>query len=241
MDDALDVESQALELTFPELRDLENARRTPDEWRDLFHRFTKQTLEWNRSGEDPAPQQSPEELDKLCQQFAPAAKRALIATGMPADKVEAMLVHQLALLYSLHAYHILFDDASRSYSLPYRQAIQGIDATIEQAKHATDETREIVPITGHTLLALQSTRTAIACNDRQFALLRVFEALRTYAADHDGKLPQQLTDVTEVPIPDDPVTGKAFLYSRDGAKAFLKGPTLRYVPVNYEITMSAAK
>jgi hypothetical protein len=69
-------------------------------------------------------------------------------------------------------------------------------------------------------------------------VLRVFEAIRLYAANSEGKLPQRLNDITEVPVPNDPVTNEAFVYRRDPDKAFLEGPPLRDVSFHYEITMS---
>ena len=60
--------------------------------------------------------------------------------------------------------------------------------------------------------------------DRRVAALRVVEAIRLYAASHDGKLPEDLNQVTEVPVPDDPATGKPFEYRRDGAAAVLALP-----------------
>ena len=56
---------------------------------------------------------------------------------------------------------------------------------------------------------------------RNLFALRVIEALRIYAASHDGRLPDKLDDVKEVPIPNDPGTGKPFEYSRDGDTATL--------------------
>ena len=58
--------------------------------------------------------------------------------------------------------------------------------------------------------------------DRQVASLQCIEALRLYAAAHNGKFPNELSDVTEVSIPDDPVTQKAFVYRRSGSKAVLE-------------------
>jgi hypothetical protein len=43
--------------------------------------------------------------------------------------------------------------------------------------------------------------------------------LRIYAAAHEGRLPDKLDDVKEVPIPNDPGTGKPFEYSREGETA----------------------
>jgi hypothetical protein len=58
--------------------------------------------------------------------------------------------------------------------------------------------------------------------EQQIALLRLVEALRLYAAEHDGKLPAQLADIT-VPLPVDPVTGKPFTYTLEGTTAHICG------------------
>ena len=62
--------------------------------------------------------------------------------------------------------------------------------------------------------------------EQQIALLRHVEALRLYAAEHDGKLPAKLSDIS-VPLPVDPVTGKPFAYAVDGATAHIRGSSLR--------------
>lgn len=63
--------------------------------------------------------------------------------------------------------------------------------------------------------------------DRHVAILQCIEAMRLYAAAHEGKFPKQLSDITLIPVPDDPVAHKAFVYTRTGAKAVLEMPTLK--------------
>ena len=63
--------------------------------------------------------------------------------------------------------------------------------------------------------------------DRHVAILQCVEAMRLYAAAHEGKFPKQLSDITLVPVPDDPVAHKAFAYTRTGAKAVLEMPNLK--------------
>ena len=48
------------------------------------------------------------------------------------------------------------------------------------------------------------------------------EALRHHAATHEGKLPAQLSDITGVKLPDDPVTQEPFKYRLDGTRAVLE-------------------
>jgi hypothetical protein len=73
---------------------------------------------------------------------------------------------------------------------------------------------------------LLASRDAQIRLDRRVAALRVVEAIRLYAASHDGKLPEGLNQVTEVPVPEDPATGNPLYYRRDGAAAVLTMPEL---------------
>ena len=47
-----------------------------------------------------------------------------------------------------------------------------------------------------------------------------------YAAVHDGQLPTKLSDIS-VPLPIDPVTGKPFVYSFNGATAHIRGGSVQ--------------
>jgi hypothetical protein len=236
---ALEVESNGVELSFPELKDVASAQFSPAKWRDMFHRFATQYFELTLSLDAERP--SPAALDKACETALPVAKRSLIERGMPSDNVEAMSLHQVALLYTLQSVKELFDEGAKYYTLPFPQAIQGIDAAIAQANRARDDGSEIIPAASQVLPAIWSTRTAIARTDRHIAGLRVIEAIRIYGAKHDGKLPAKLSDITEVPIPDDPVTGKPFEYRLEADVAHLQGPVFRDVHFDYEITMTPAK
>jgi hypothetical protein len=60
--------------------------------------------------------------------------------------------------------------------------------------------------------------------DRHVAALQCVEALRLYAGAHDGKFPDKLSDVTEVAVPENPVSKKPFVYHRTGSKAALEAP-----------------
>ena len=56
------------------------------------------------------------------------------------------------------------------------------------------------------------------------AALQTIEALRDYAAAHDGRPPASLAALTETPAPIDPVTGKVFEYASEGDRATLSSP-----------------
>ena len=71
--------------------------------------------------------------------------------------------------------------------------------------------------------------------------LQCVEAIRDYAATHDGQLPMALNDINQIEVPNDVVSGKAFEYSCTGTSATLKsaipeGGNERDA-FNYEITL----
>ncbi len=78
--------------------------------------------------------------------------------------------------------------------------------------------------------------------DQRIALLRHVEALRLYAAEHDGTLPAKLCEVP-VPLPVDPFTGKPFRYEVTGNTAHLRGTppagkeTDTTFNIHYEVTI----
>jgi hypothetical protein len=72
---------------------------------------------------------------------------------------------------------------------------------------------------------IEKLRAEQAELERQLALLRYVEALRLYAAAHDGTVAKTSADLP-VPLPLDPVTGKAFAYSAEATKAHIRGESL---------------
>jgi hypothetical protein len=80
--------------------------------------------------------------------------------------------------------------------------------------------------------------------DRRVAALRVVEAIRMYAATKGGALPESLDNITDVPVPLDPVTGKPFGYHLEGGRAQVSGPSGGMAPVyrlSYGITVVKGK
>jgi hypothetical protein len=66
------------------------------------------------------------------------------------------------------------------------------------------------------------TRALAKKLDSDLAMLQCVEAIRAYAASHGGQLPQTLAEIKEVSVPNDPMYGAAFRYSRTGAMAVLE-------------------
>jgi hypothetical protein len=156
----------------------------------------------------------------------PQAKRFLLSQGLATETVEAMPRIQAVYLFSLAEYDRLFDEMLKWQGLPYWQAHPGLEKAEQSLRQERVKEGELerLPLAGYFLPALQRVFMATAKVDRRIAALRCIETIRLYAAAHDGKLPGALSEITEVPIPIDPVTGKAFDYQFEEGKAVLSAP-----------------
>ncbi len=230
-----EAESNILYLQFPELRDLDKKQLAPEEWRELFHRIVAVLPEFS-TGESPEACQAA--VIALAIQGYPRAKRYLIQRGRSATEVETMPVAQVILLYTVDVYEELSDEQFKWFFLPAPEGSKGLDQASRQMTRKHVEQREILPLASLLLPASTAAKSAETRCQWTIAMLRVFEAMRLYAAGHDGRWPDRLSDITEVPIPTNPCDGKPFVYERQGDKAVLTsqvGP--RGVPWRYEITL----
>ena len=82
---------------------------------------------------------------------------------------------------------------------------------------------------------------------RQVAAVRAIEAIRAHLAASGGKLPASWGEVTVVPVPDDPLTGKPFAYAlKDGKATITASPPEGADPIRsnnfrYELTVRPVK
>ena len=171
----------------------------------------------------------------------PDAKQRLIAAGQPAAEVEAMPVFEVIAIDALATYDELRDRTMCWFYFPYWQARPHLEAA-ESYLLTEGRKRETIPLASQLIPAMRNVSMAQARVDREVAFLRVIEAIRMYAAAHEGRLPQQLTDITDVPLPIDPMNGKQFEYSLSGDKALLsstpsEGPFRKDLNVRFELQL----
>ncbi len=173
----------------------------------------------------------------------PRAKRALIAAGRKEGEVEAMPAIQVVLLESVRDFVRRRDDMFKWMSLPYLEARPGLRRVDQELKETHDHAADSLSIAQLFLPAAHKVVDAAARMDRHVAALRCVEAVRLYAAAHDGQLPAAPGDIKEVPIPIDPMTGRGFDYKVRGDTFTLSaGPPpgdapLEYNTLTYEVTL----
>jgi hypothetical protein len=179
------------------------------------------------------------ELTKLLTDRYPEYKKVLLDEGRPKDKVEAMPHVQVAILASFHRYDRLVDDQLKLLNEPYYDVADQLERLSKSVSDAA-RNQPLQPVIVPDVVPLRRAQVRLA---RKINALRCVEALRAYAATHDGNLPARLDDVKDAPIPTDPVTGKAFVYKVADGKATLESPDItgegrRYFnDLVYEITI----
>ncbi len=221
---SLESEGATAYISFPFLRDARSAERSPEEWQGLLEGMARTLARWG--GFDPffriESEMTPEAMRMLVAGWAlkgyPRAKQHLLDQGLSREQVEKMPVGQVIAIYTADLYDEVRDEVLKWQNVAWPAASLGM----QQAELQIGRKPEILPLLRALSPAYRQWVFAARRNDRRIAELRVIEALRIYAARHDRKLPETLSDVTEVPIPEDPLTGKDFNYRREGATAILE-------------------
>jgi hypothetical protein len=211
----LQGEKIVIDSLFPGWRDVlynpEVKPPSPQQWDDFldktFHIFQSYNIAAAKSFDTKL------ELALIAAKTYPEARKFLLAQGRSKQQVDKMPVTQVALLYEIYNYDRFYDDFVKWYGLPYPQMVKGSLAAVNQLKTAKATMQPGTALATLLLPAVQKVYDASYRTDRKFALLRTVEALRIYAAAHDGKLPATLKDIHEVPVPIDPFTGNFFEYT----------------------------
>jgi hypothetical protein len=240
---ANEMEQVVPEMQFPDLDDLAR-KRSPEQWnaalfrvRNEIERLSKIEIEQQRVKPPRAGTTAADAAEKS-PDLDVARKYLTDVAGVPAGQVEAMPAAQVLLLWLSHAYHEVRDDVFKATYLPFSEGrALGV---------AADERLKSLPETEATWLArfllpgVLRVRLADVRAERKLAALRAIEALRMHASQA-GRLPDKLDEVTVGPVPNDPGTGKAFGYERDGDTATLTsrlpGEPLETTGLRYRVTL----
>jgi len=220
---SLEYEREVLFMEFPVLRNLEDEVLTPAQASEIISGFMKK-IETLGGGVSDVPFKGLLPLGWVMLHYSDA-KQFLARRGFSQQRIEVMPAAQAVLIYQKQEYQEMLDNMFKWFSIPYSQAQTHLD----NCERLFDDHHRVKGIKtnlfGTLLPALSRIAFLQARLDRHIALLRTIEAIRMFAADHSGRLPGSLAEITSVPIPADPVTGKDFLYDRiDARNARLEAP-----------------
>jgi hypothetical protein len=208
----------------------------PTEQWPLLVREAVSDLQSYGTREKPDPARVEAEAKRLTDAVAPRARQWLAEHGIPKQKAESMSPDEAIGRYWCAEYRLASDEFFKAWNLPFLEAQ-------EQMMRFARNLRPDQPPASENPLIQTYLRTATASGpekqvfpillrgryeltraDQYIALLRTVEAVRDYAGRHDGQPPQRLDQITELPMPTDPVHGKPFPYRFDGKTAVIDAP-----------------
>lgn len=160
-----------------------------------------------------------------------AARRAAAAGQAPDRKISRAFLDSVLELYTVKdridkfsSLQVILLDEKHQYEVQRdeRMKLLGLEPWQMDALKSAETERRADSLFADFLPHVVPARRKQAALEQRLALVRHIEALRLYAAGHEGKLPEKLSEIT-VPLPVDPFTGKPFAYKKDGAVAQLRG------------------
>jgi hypothetical protein len=148
------------------------------------------------------------------QAYVASARKRMIESGTDGQLVERFPSLQVVFLNEKRLFLERRDDRHKGQLLPYWQFDSSLGDGNSNSDFPLARMSDLFPVYKNNGRQWQATL------EQRFAVLRCIEALRLHAAENDGKLPARLADV-KLPLPVDPMTGKAFEYRLDGDVASL--------------------
>jgi len=233
--EALEEEGPSVIGTVPVLAKGRNGGITAEDWPAYLKQLADFSNAWRPAtapaDQEPAPANMWGEILPHARSFYSTTRHI---SADQAAQVDSRLV--LA-TYFIEQYQIVADEETRLTCLPLWDAVEQSRKIPARLKALGIEDSNPGAIMAPAWARLP---TVFGRMERTVAALMAVHALRAYAADHAGQLPAKLEDVTETPIPVNPMTGKMFSYRLDGNTATISdetslGTTGRTFPLVYTV------
>lgn len=244
---SMSVERQFLYQQFKVLKEVDATPRPPGYWQDFITRIIQQAgmLAGDLNVKLPSGIDDSKSTRAVAAAYIalayPGAKEYLInELKLPRKQVESYATAQVVFLAVARFYDQWWDETFKWTYLPFWQSrAKSAPSEVAQAmREAGDRYGWIAMPTQMLLPAVRAAKTAEANGDQHIALVQTVEAIRLYAAAHDGQLPPSL-DVLPVPAPIDPYTGKPLDYERIDSRAIINGHARR--GMRYRLILRMAK
>lgn len=208
---------------FPDAPDLDRQRDTLTEaqWRDASNRFAEALQKMTAWGIfDHWESESEADVNrfeavfgepdrsKMIARLEPFARNGLVAYGYSAEQIAAMTPEKAFALYLVRQILTARSDMMVS-SLVTREEAKSLELSFPEAP--TDN--PLAELVGYFTGDHDSIKRAIARIDWRTDMLLFTEALRWYAAEHDGKLPTTMDDFSPIPVPTrNPANGQPYTF-----------------------------
>ncbi len=218
---AMRVETQWAERLIPELAEVDR-KHSDAGWKSLYERVVERVARG-------IPNQLENYASSTGRSLMPfgfgiasyrSSKKRMIATGIDKAEVEAMSVAEVLLKDAAHEAKRLGDLCEKQTYMSFQDAMRFTYQVENELRLSESISNPGAVLTGLILPATQQVLAAQMRVRRDICAFRVIEAIRMHAAQ-TGALPLDLDEISLVPAPDNPATGKPFEYRIDDSAAVL--------------------
>lgn len=242
MRQSMQFESESAMLVFPELARADNVSGEASriDFENFVNRFEKLAVDsTNTSG--PEYQLRKRLIEMLSDEAAMNDVRTFLETegGFSKEAIAKMAPTQAVMIRERILYTRLRDGMFIHSFLRFDQAQAGFDAWGDKYRQLQKEGKGL-PLVALLLPGLDQACGVRTRLQRRIEQLRIIEALRAYAAAHDGKLPNSLSDLS-LPISENPADGKPFAYAHKNNEATLRTNDGTRFQVQYRIRIRGRK
>jgi len=222
---AMDFEMDMPYRLIPELKDAESSKRTPEEWNAWMHASFEELMPLLANDINVEIAATRFALSWKILEGFPRAKQALIASGLPAERVERMAVGQVLAIHTARTYAHTRDEMYKWLAVPYPQSAIRMDQAEKQLRKdgylGPNATQEIIPLGSMLMPAMTRVLGRTMRIEQRVRALQALELLRWHATLHERKFPAKWDEVQLVPPPLDPFTGQPFPFQLEGAQLVL--------------------
>jgi hypothetical protein len=219
---AMKMERAWAYFSIPQLKEARAGRLTAEQWSQALSAMREIRGDLHSYGPTAPPEQVM--LAMISVKEYPLAKKYLLDQKVSPKVVEAMSVAQAIGLYQIGQFEQWTQELDKGLTLPYWQGIGIITAAEAGMRRAIDSNPW--SLIGVFVPSTRQAYTNLAKVDRRIALLRTVEAVRAYAAAHDGRAPNHLEEITDTPAPLDPLTGRPFTYQAQANEVTIEAPAI---------------
>lgn len=227
---AMRAEMELPEKLLPFLKDAETAQRTPEQWQKLVAQGLRELHvpgggDWRSNERDDAA--ADDAAAAIMARAYPIARRELAAAGFDPERLEKMPAGQVIAIQSSRALRHCFHDVFKCLLLDdsvAAQRLEEVTGRLEREGYTGSAPRkDPLGLAALLLPSVNYVHHASARLNRDLAALQAIGAIRMHAAA-GGKLPASLDEITLVPVPHNPATGRAFGYLLADEEATLDAP-----------------
>ena len=217
---ALEFESTILAMRFPELDQLDRLR-SPEQWqllRSEIATWANDLRKWNAGSDSGGGQANDPASDT--ERIAAAREDLTDRYGYSEDQVQNMSDAEVAVRHTVHLSREVSDEIYAISCVPFWET-GPLFEHLENSVEPRFRDREGYPAVYQALMiSAKAILQAPATLEEQRRALTVVEALRMHAAA-TGELPQALSDVQVVPVPNSYYTNEPFHYELSDGVATL--------------------